>query len=53
MMATRALAVAREFLPDVILLDLMMPGMSGREVAAALRQDGAVAGADRRRVGIR
>ena len=47
------LTAAREFLPDVVLLDLMMPGMSGLEVAAALRQDGAVAGADHRGLGIR
>ncbi len=33
----QAVAVAREFLPDVILLDLMMPEMDGGEVAAQLR----------------
>ena len=34
---TEALAVAREFLPDIILLDVMMPEMDGGEVAAQLR----------------
>jgi CheY-like chemotaxis protein len=35
-----ALTAARDFLPEVVLLDLRMPGLSGRDVAAALRQDG-------------
>jgi len=34
-----ALPAAREFRPDLILLDVMMPEVSGGEVAAQLRQD--------------
>lgn len=34
-----ALAAAQTFQPDVILLDIMMPGMDGSEVAACLRAD--------------
>lgn len=34
---TDAVAVARRFSPDVILLDVMMAGMNGGEVAADLR----------------
>ena len=37
--AAKALEMAREFKPDVILLDCMMPGMDGGEVAAQLQQD--------------
>ncbi len=33
----QALAVAREFSPDVILLDVMMPSMDGGEVATRLQ----------------
>jgi signal transduction histidine kinase/CheY-like chemotaxis protein len=33
------LAAARQSTPDVIILDLMMPGMSGFEVAGLLKQD--------------
>ncbi|MFL5245838.1 MAG: PAS domain S-box protein [Gemmataceae bacterium] len=35
---TAALAAAREFSPDIILLDIGLPGMSGYEVAKHLRQ---------------
>ncbi len=37
--ATRAMHVAREFLPNVVLLDVMMPEMSGLDVAAGFRSD--------------
>ena len=42
---TTALALSRNFLPDVILLDLGMPGMSGLQVARLLRQQGETADA--------
>jgi CheY-like chemotaxis protein len=38
-----AIACAREALPDVILLDLRLPDMDGRDVAQALRDDVATA----------
>jgi CheY-like chemotaxis protein len=37
--AERARAAAREFGPDLVVLDIMMPEMEGNEVAAALKAD--------------
>jgi CheY-like chemotaxis protein len=34
-----ALAVLRDFHPDVVLLDVLMPGMTGRELAECMRAD--------------
>lgn len=36
---TEALNLAREQLPDVILLDVMMPGLTGYEVCRAIKED--------------
>ena len=40
----QALSLARELHPDVLVLDVMMPRMSGTEVLAALRADETTAG---------
>ncbi len=40
----RALELAKRELPDIVLLDVMMPGKSGWEVARALKQDPVTAG---------
>ena len=37
--AENARAAAREFDPDLVVLDIMMPDMEGSEVAAALKAD--------------
>jgi len=36
---SKAVDAAREFKPDLIFLDVMMPDMSGDEVSALLRED--------------
>lgn len=38
-MGLRAIEAAREFRPDLILLDVMMPGMLGSEIATKLQAD--------------
>ena len=40
--STKAVSVARTFQPDVILLDVVMPGMDGGDVQAALQNDPAL-----------
>jgi DNA-binding response OmpR family regulator len=41
---SQALSVARELLPDVAVLDVSMPGMSGLDVCRLLREDEATSG---------
>lgn len=38
-LGSKAVEAAREFRPDLIFLDVMMPDMSGDEVSACLRED--------------
>jgi two-component system phosphate regulon response regulator PhoB len=40
----RGLEVARAWRPDVVLLDVLMPRVSGNEMAAAMRRDPALLG---------
>ncbi len=40
----KAVAAVREFWPDLIFLDVMMPDMSGDEVSQQLREDPVLAG---------
>ncbi|MCC6883331.1 MAG: response regulator [Verrucomicrobiales bacterium] len=37
--SSNAIAAAREFKPDIILLDVVMPGLDGGDISAALKQD--------------
>ena len=37
--STKALEVAKEFQPDVVLLDIVMPDMDGGDVAAQFQDD--------------
>ena len=39
---TRALAAVRDLRPDVVLLDLMLPGMNGIDVCRAIRTESGV-----------
>jgi len=41
-LGAQALDAAREFKPDLVLLDVMMPDMDGGDVAAGLKQDPAL-----------
>jgi CheY-like chemotaxis protein len=40
--STRALATAREFMPDMVFLDVVMPGHDGGEVLARFQEDAAL-----------
>ena len=42
--ALKAISAAREFLPDIILLDVIMPGLDGGDVSAQLKSDPALSG---------
>jgi len=35
----KALQIAKEFVPDLIILDIMMPGVGGGEVAEGIKED--------------
>lgn len=37
--STQALEMARAFMPDIILLDIMMPGLNGSDLAEQLKQN--------------
>jgi len=41
--ATRAITTAQSFKPDLVLLDVVMPGCDGGEVLAQIRGDGGLA----------
>ena len=51
--ATQALAAVREDAPDLVLLDMSIPGTAGPEVLKAIKSDLHVAGAGHRRHGDR
>lgn len=40
----KAIAAAKQFKPDLILLDVMMPDMGGDEIAALIEEDPVLAG---------
>lgn len=42
--STKALAAARDFMPDAILLDVVMPGMDGGDVQAQLQSSPQLSG---------
>lgn len=42
--STKGVELTKKLLPDLILLDILMPGMSGSDIAAALKEDTATAG---------
>jgi DNA-binding response OmpR family regulator len=42
--ALNAMSAAHEFKPDLMLLDVMMPGKTGDEIAADIREDAVLAG---------